>query len=132
MPLYRRVPKRGFNNIFRKNFAVINLGRLQQAIDAKKLDIKKKIDADALVKSGVVRRVRSGVRLLANGEFNAKITIEVVGASKAAIELVEKVGGKVVILADADTANNSSKTVQATEKAGSVAADNGASDESNE
>ena len=111
---------------------MINLGRLQQAIDAKKLDIKKKIDADALVASGVVRRVRSGVRLLANGEFNAKITIEVVGASKAAIELVEKVGGKVVILADADTANNSSKTVQATEKAGSVAADNGTSDESNE
>ena len=72
MPLYRRVPKRGFTNIFRKNYVAVNVGRLQQAIDAKKLDAKKTIDAEALVASGVVRRIRDGVRLLANGELNAK------------------------------------------------------------
>ncbi|PPR56749.1 MAG: 50S ribosomal protein L15 [Alphaproteobacteria bacterium MarineAlpha4_Bin2] len=132
MPLYRRVPKRGFNNIFRKNFAVVNVGRLQQAIDAKKLDIKKNITAESLVSSGVVRRVRGGIRLLAKGEFNAKVTIEVAGASKAAIELVEKAGGKVVVLADTAKAEKRSKGLEDSKKAGSFADDNGASDESEE
>ena len=98
MPLYRRVPKRGFTNIFRNDYVAVNVGRLQQAIDAKKLDANKTIDSEALVASGVVRRIRDGVRLLANGELNSKVTIEVAGASKAAVEIVEKAGGKVVVL----------------------------------
>ena len=98
MPLYRRVPKRGFTNIFRKCYAEVNVGRLQQAIDDKKIDAKTTIDGEALVASGVVRRLHDGVRLLAKGELSAKVTIEVAGASKAAIELVEKAGGKVVVV----------------------------------
>tara|TARA_A100001037_G_C15126967_1_gene626712 strand:- start:1512 stop:2060 length:549 start_codon:yes stop_codon:yes gene_type:complete len=98
MPLYRRVPKRGFTNIFRKRYAEVNVGRLQQAIDNKKIDAKKTIDSEALIVSGVVQHLHDGVRLLAKGDLKAKVTIEVSGASKAAIELVEKAGGKVVIL----------------------------------
>ena len=98
MPLYRRVPKRGFTNIFRKCYAEVNVGRLQQAIDDKKIDAKTTIDGEALVASGVVRRLHDGVRLLAKGELSAKVTIEVAGASKAAVELVEKAGGKVVVV----------------------------------
>lgn len=97
MPLYRRVPKRGFTNIFRKKFVEVNLGRLQQAIDAGKVDAKKPITAESLAESGVIRRVHDGVRLLAKGEISAKVTIEVAGASKAAVEAVEKAGGKVVL-----------------------------------
>ena len=98
MPLYRRVPKRGFKNLFRKEYAVVNLGRLQQAIDDKKLDAGKDVDTAALTGAGLVgRRVGDGVRLLAKGELNAKITIHVAGASKAAIAAVEKAGGKVVL-----------------------------------
>ena len=98
MPLYRRVPKRGFTNIFRKRYAEVNVDRLQQAIDDKKIDAKTTIDGEALVASGVVRRLHDGVRLLAKGELSAKVTIEVAGASKAAVELVEKAGGKVVVV----------------------------------
>jgi large subunit ribosomal protein L15 len=98
MPLYRRVPKRGFKNPFRKEYAVVNLGRLQQAIDDKKLDANKTVDTAALTGAGLVgRRVREGVRLLAKGELKTKIDIHVAGASKAAIEAVEKAGGKVVL-----------------------------------
>ena len=98
MPLYRRVPKRGFKNPFRKEYAVVNLGRLQQAIDDKKLDGSKTVDTAALTAAGLVgRRVGDGVRLLAKGELKTKITIHIAGASKAAIEAVEKVGGKVVL-----------------------------------
>ena len=97
MPLYRRLPKRGFNNIFRKNFSAVNIGRIQKAIDEKKLDAGKAIDAAALMAAGVVGRPRDGIRLLAKGELNAKLNIEVAGASKAAIDAVEKAGGKVVI-----------------------------------
>lgn len=99
MPLYRRVPKRGFTNIFRKNLVAINVGRLQQAVDAKKLDAGKPVDADALLAAGVIRRKRDGVKLLANGELTANLTIEVTGASKAAVAAVEKAGGKVAIVA---------------------------------
>ena len=99
MPLHRRLPKRGFNNIFRLEFAEINLDRLQDAIDAKTIDAKGTINAESLVKSGVVRRARDGVRLLGRGEIKAKLTIEVHGASKAAIAAVEKAGGTVKILA---------------------------------
>ncbi|NOX72583.1 MAG: 50S ribosomal protein L15 [Alphaproteobacteria bacterium] len=93
MPLYMRLPKRGFNNINAKRHAVVNLGLLQKFIDAKKLDIKKPITEEALVASGLVRRVRDGVRILAKGEFKAKVTIEVTGASKSAIAAVEALGG---------------------------------------
>ena len=98
MPLYQRLPKRGFNNIFRKNYAEVNVGRLQAAIDAKKLDAKKPMDAASLAEAGVIRRVLDGVRLLGHGELTAAITIEVAGATKSAVEAVEKAGGKVHIL----------------------------------
>ncbi len=99
MPLHRRLPKRGFNNIFRLDFAEINLDRLQQAIDAKSIDAGKTINAEALVAAGVLRRSKDGVRLLGRGEITSKVTVEVHGASKAAIEAVEKAGGSVKILA---------------------------------
>ena len=101
MPLHRRLPKRGFNNIFRLNFVEINLDRLQQAIDAKLLDAKDTVTAESLVKAGVLRRSRDGVRLLGRGELKAKLNIEVHGASKPAIAAVEKAGGSVKILAPA-------------------------------
>jgi large subunit ribosomal protein L15 len=101
MPLHRRLPKRGFNNIFRLDFVEVNLDRIQQAIDAKSLDAGATIDAAALVKSRVLRRARDGVRLLGRGEIKAKVNIEVHGASKSAIAAVEKAGGTVKILAPA-------------------------------
>jgi large subunit ribosomal protein L15 len=99
MPLHRRLPKRGFNNIFALDFVEINLDRLQQAIDAKLLDAKDTVTAETLVKAGVLRRARDGVRLLGRGEIRAKLNIEVHGASKPAIAAVEKAGGSVKILA---------------------------------
>jgi large subunit ribosomal protein L15 len=99
MPLHRRLPKRGFNNIFRLEFAEINLDRIQAAIDAKTFDAKATVNAESLVKSGLVRRAKDGVRLLGRGELKAKLTIEVHGASKSAIAAVEKAGGTVKILA---------------------------------
>ena len=95
MPLYRRLPKRGFKNIFAKKFNVVSLARVQTAIDAKKLDAKKTIDVTALIAAGVIRRAKDGVRLLSDGEVKAKLTFDVAGASKAAIEKVEKAGGSV-------------------------------------
>ena len=97
MPLYRRLPKRGFNNIHRKNYNVVNLGRLQKAVDDGKLDAKATIGSQALLDAGVIRRVKDGIRLLAKGEIKAKLTLEVAGASAAAIAAVEKAGGKVVV-----------------------------------
>ncbi len=99
MPLHRRLPKRGFNNIFRLDYAEINLDRLQDAIDAKTIDIKDVINAESLVKAGVLRRSKAGVRVLGRGEIKAKINIEVHGASKTAIEAIEKAGGSVKIIA---------------------------------
>jgi large subunit ribosomal protein L15 len=101
MPLHRRLPKRGFNNVFRLEFVEINLDRLQQAIDAKQIDAQDTINAEKLVKSGVLRRAKDGVRLLGRGELKAKLTIEVHGASKSAIAAVEKAGGTVKILGPA-------------------------------
>ena len=95
MPLYRRLPKRGFNNIFALKFAEVNTGRLQQAIDAGRLDAGKPVDAAALRAAGLIGRPRDGVRLLGKGDLKAKISIEVAGASKSAIALVEKAGGSV-------------------------------------
>jgi large subunit ribosomal protein L15 len=99
MPMHRRLPKRGFNNIFRLDLTEVNLDRIQAAIDAKKLDAGSTINAETLVKSGVLRRSRDGVRLLGRGKLTAKVTIEVHGASKSAVEAVEKAGGLVKILA---------------------------------
>jgi large subunit ribosomal protein L15 len=97
MPLYRRLPKGGFTNIFRKNYRIVNLGRLQQAVDAGKLDAGKPVTEAALVEAGVIKSVRDGVRILAKGELSAKLTLDVSGASKGAIEAVEKAGGSVTV-----------------------------------
>jgi large subunit ribosomal protein L15 len=100
MPLHRRLPKRGFSNVkFAIKLNEVNLGRVQQAIDAGKLDTAGKIDADAMVKAGILRRAKDGVRLLGSGELKAKIAISVYGASKSAVAAVEKAGGTVEILA---------------------------------
>jgi len=96
MPIYRRTPKRGFNNIFRKNYEIVNLGRLQKAIDEKKLS-DGAINADALQQAGLIRNNKDGVRLLGQGELSAKIEIEVAGATKSAIAAVEGAGGKVIL-----------------------------------
>ncbi|WP_213741987.1 50S ribosomal protein L15 [Bradyrhizobium sp. dw_411] len=101
MPLHRRLPKRGFNNIFRVEYAEINLDRIQDAINSKLIDAKDTLNAESLVKAGVIRRAKAGVRLLGRGELKAKLTIEVHGASKTAIAAVEKAGGTVKILAPA-------------------------------
>jgi len=97
MPIYRRLPKRGFRSLNRKDYQVLNLGRLQTAIDAKKLDAKKPITVELLVETGIVGKVVDGVRLLAKGEFTSKVDITVTGASKGAVEAVEKAGGKVTV-----------------------------------
>ena len=101
MPIYRRLPKRGFNNIFRADYVVVSLGRIQAAVDAKKLDGKQTVDAAALKAAGVIRREKDGVRILADGELKAKLTIEVAGASKPAVEKIEKAGGSIKLLAPA-------------------------------
>jgi len=101
MPLYQRLPKRGFNVPNPKRYAVINLGILQKFIDDKKIDAKNPITEETLVESGLVRRVRDGVRLLAKGELKAKVDLTVTGASKSAVAAVEKAGGKVTVSAPA-------------------------------
>jgi len=93
MPLYMRLPKRGFNNPNRKNYAVINLGLIQKFIDIKKLDASKEINEDLLIETGIVRRKLDGVRILAKGTATSKLNILVTGASKAAVDAVEKLGG---------------------------------------
>ena len=99
MPLYQRLPKRGFNKPNRKSYAVVNLGLIQKFIDAKKLDAKKAIDAAALIGSGLVRRELDGIRVLAKGDITSKIDLHVAGASKSAIEAVEKAGGSLTVAA---------------------------------
>ncbi len=98
MPLFQRLPKRGFKKPNRAKFSELNLGKLEAAIQAKKLDAKKAIDEDALVASGVVRRKRDGVRLLAKGALKTKVQLTLTGASKAAVDAVEKAGGSVTLL----------------------------------
>jgi large subunit ribosomal protein L15 len=97
MPLYQRLPKRGFNKPNRKAFAVVNLGLIQKFIDAKKLDAGEAITEDALLEAGLVRRKLDGVRVLAKGDVTSKINLEVTGASKAAVEAVEKAGGSLKV-----------------------------------
>jgi large subunit ribosomal protein L15 len=101
MPLHRRLPKRGFNNVFRVEYAEVNLDRIQQAIDAKQLDATAVINAESLVKAGVLKRALAGVRLLGRGEIKAKVNVEVHHASKSAQAAVEKAGGSVKLLAPA-------------------------------
>ncbi len=97
MPIHRRLPKRGFTNIFRKKYVEVNLGRLQAAIDSGRLDAGKPVDAAALVGAGLISKARDGVRILAKGELTAKkIEIHAAGASKAAVAAVEAAGGKIV------------------------------------
>ena len=97
MPLYQRLPKRGFNKPNRKKFAVINLGLIQKFIDDKKLDAKAEITEDALVASGLVRRKLDGVRVLGKGEISAKVNLSVTGASKSAVAAVEAAGGSLTV-----------------------------------
>ena len=93
MPLYQRLPKRGFNKPNRKAYAVVNLGLIEKFAEVGKLDAGQTIDEDALVASGLVRRKKDGIRVLAKGEITRKLTLAVTGASKAAVEAVEKAGG---------------------------------------
>ena len=97
MPIHRRLPKRGFNNIFRKAYVEVNVGRIQSAVDAGKLDVEKPVDAAALVAAGVISKAKDGVRILAKGELKASVNLQVAGASKAAAALVEKAGGSITV-----------------------------------
>jgi len=98
MPIYRRLPKRGFHNPTRKNWATVNLSVIQKAVDKKLLDAGKVIDAAALVNAGLVKRTAPGVRLLGQGEIKSKVTFKITGATKTAVAAVEKAGGKVEFL----------------------------------
>ncbi|WP_299142392.1 50S ribosomal protein L15 [uncultured Tateyamaria sp.] len=97
MPLYQRLPKRGFNKPNRKSYAVVNLGLIQKFIDLGKLDAKAAITEDALIASGLVRRKLDGVRVLAKGEITSKVDLQVTGASKSAVEAVKKAGGSLAV-----------------------------------
>ena len=97
MPIYRRLPKRGFNNPFGKEFAVVNLDTVQKAVDAGKLKAES-IDINSLIEAGIVTKTLDGVRLLARGAITTKVTISVNSASKSAVEAVEKAGGKVNLI----------------------------------
>jgi large subunit ribosomal protein L15 len=97
MPLHRRLPKRGFNNIFAKDLNEVNIGRVQTAIDAKKLDGKNPVTVEAMLAAGIIRRVRDGVRLLGHGELKTKLAFEVTGASSGAVKAVEAAGGSVTL-----------------------------------
>ena len=102
MPIYRRLPKRGFTNLFAKDFNTVSVGRIQAAVDAGKLDAKKPVTVEALVAAGIVRRAKDGVRLLGDGDIKTKIAFEIAGASKTAIEKVEKAGGSVKLAEKAE------------------------------
>jgi large subunit ribosomal protein L15 len=104
MPLHMRLPKRGFNNPFAKDYAEVNLGQVQKLVDAKKLDAKKVIDHEALQAAGVARGGKDGVRLLGKGEFGAKAQFKVAGASKGAVAAVENAGGSVEVIVAKDPA----------------------------
>lgn len=105
MPLYRRLPKRGFNNLFSKDLNEVNLGRIQQAVEAGKLDAKGAVTIEALVAAGVItRQAKDGVKILGVGELKTKLAFEVYGASKSAVAAIEKAGGSVKLLAAASQA----------------------------
>lgn len=98
MPIYRRLPKRGFNALSRKDYVLVNLDRLQRAVDNGRLDVAQTVTAEALVKAGLIGAVKDGVRLLGRGALTACLTIEVAGVTASAREAVEKAGGKVIVL----------------------------------
>ena len=100
MPLYQRLPKRGFTKPNRKSYAVVNLGLVQKFIDEKKLDAKAAITEDVLIASGLVRRKLDGVRVLAKGDITASVTLQVTGASKSAVEAVAKAGGTLTVASE--------------------------------
>lgn len=102
MAIYRRLPKRGFNNIFRKDYVGLNLDRIQAAVDAGKIEAGATVTAESLVAAGLVKSAKDGIRLLGNGELKVALTFDIAGASKTAIEAVEKAGGKVNLPAVAD------------------------------
>jgi large subunit ribosomal protein L15 len=102
MPLSRRLPKRGFKNIFAKDYAVVTLVRLQQAIEAGRIDAKKPITSESLIEAGIAAKARDGVRVIGNGEFKAKVDLTVAGASKGAVAAIEKAGGKVTLTVKAE------------------------------
>lgn len=104
MPIYRRLPKRGFHNLFAKEHSELNLGRLQGAIDSGKINAAESIDADVLIAAGLVSKAKDGVRVLARGELTAKVTLVVAGASAGAIAAVEKAGGSITLTATAPAA----------------------------
>ena len=104
MPLHMRIPKRGFNNIFAKDYAEVNIGQVQKLIDEKKLDAKKVIDQETLQAAGVARGGKHGVRLLGKGELTAKVSFKVAGVSKGALAAVEKAGGSVEVIVAKDPA----------------------------
>ena len=105
MPIYRRLPKRGFSNaMFGKDYNEVSIARLEKAVEAKKLDAKKPVTAEALVEAGVIRRVRDGVRVLGGSEAKSKFILEVAGASKGAIAAIERAGGSVKVLAAIEVA----------------------------
>ena len=99
MPVHRRLPKRGFNNIFAKDYSEVNLDRLQQAIDDGRIDSAQPITSEILMKSGVASRAHDGVRLLGKGEIKAKLQLTVAGASKSAVAAIEKAGGSITLTA---------------------------------
>lgn len=100
MPLYRRLPKRGFNNLFGRELNEVNIGRIQQAVEAGKLDAKGPVTVEALVAAGVITKAaRDGVKILGVGELTSKLAFEVTAASKGAVEAIEKAGGSVKLLA---------------------------------
>ncbi|WP_339779466.1 50S ribosomal protein L15 [uncultured Thalassospira sp.] len=109
MPIYRRLPKRGFKNPFRKEYGVVNLGTLQTAVDNGVLEEGANVTIAILVEKGLARPQKDGLRLLAKGELTAKLAIEITGASKSAIEAVEKVGGSVTVLAPAAAADETAE-----------------------
>jgi len=96
MPIHRRLPKRGFVNVFRKRYVEVNIGNIQKSIDEGRIDASKPIDTAVLQSAGLVGKLKDGIRLLGNGDVTAKINIHVAGASKSAISAVQKAGGSVV------------------------------------
>ena len=123
MPLYRRLPKRGFKNPFSKDFSEINLGKLQVAIDTGKIDSKKDINYQVLQQAGIVSKSKNGLKLLGKGELKTKVTIEISGASKAAIAAVEKVGGKVIVTSKIDASKEEEKPIKAKKAKAATTAD---------
>jgi large subunit ribosomal protein L15 len=121
MPLYRRLPKRGFNNIFAVRKNEVNLGRIQTAIDKGDLKADQPITVESLIKAGVIRRAHGGVRLLGKGEIKAKLAFEVEGASKSAVSAVEKLGGTVKVLRKEKTGSEKQAPAKGEKKSGKEA-----------